>query len=424
MKRFRANSSGPGWTRRHAIIGAAGFAACSNPPATTEERAAKEPETEALWPRQGPPALRGAVIAQRRRRAAVDGDTFGGGGPVLPLYRRSDFDALAEAGANLVVMSFPELWTVGPPWRRDNAMADVLGRQLDDARATGLHVVLALRSGPGRSDFIFHRDAAGDWFPADLIVDSVWRDREAQVAWSEMCADAARLVGGRSEIAGLNIMVEPEPNVGGLNRDGVRLGAWSPEEYLAQVGEVSDWKRIAGDVARTARAAAQGLPILISPPAFGRTDFLPVMGAPPVDGVVWCIHDYEPREFTHHPETSAGIILFSEGGDRFEQRIDAVRANAGAPIFLGEFGASRWAQGVDEYYAARIAACEARSVGWAAFRWPTQDAAYEDPTRCSTCCWVGGVEMARPSRRCARRGRAMRFGRHVCADGASRTAAG
>ncbi len=27
--------------------------------------------------------------------------------------------------------------------------------------------------------------------------------------------------------------------------------------------------------------------------------------------------------------------------------------------------------------AARIAACEARGIGWAAFRWPTQDAAYE-----------------------------------------------
>ena len=321
--------------------------------------------------------LRGAVIAQRRRRAAVDGDMFGGGGPVLPLYHRSDFDALAESGANLVVMSFPELWTVGPPWRRAPAMADVLGRQLDDARAAGLFVVLALRSGPGRSDFVFHRDSAGDWFPEDLIVDSIWRERDAQAAWGEMCADAARLLGGRSEIVGLNIMVEPEPNVGGLNREGGRLGAWEPPQYLAAVSDVSDWKRIAGDVAREVRAAA-GLPILISPPAFGRTDFLPVMGAPPVDGVVWCVHDYEPRAFTHHPETSTGIAVFSEGGDdTFEKRIDAVRANAAAPIFLGEFGASRWAQGVDEYYAARIAACEVRGIGWAAFRWPTQDASYE-----------------------------------------------
>jgi len=371
MKRFRTDASGGEWTRRSAIVAAAGLAACSNPPA------AAQPSAHPLWPMTGPPVLRGAVIAQRRRRIDVDGATFGGGGAVLPRYQRSDFEALAAAGANLVVMSFPELWTVGAPWKRDAAMADTLGRQLDDARAAGLFVVLALRSGPGRSDFIFHRDSAGDWFPEQLIVDSVWRAADQQAAWAEMCADAARLVRDRSGIAGLNIMVEPEPNVGGFNREGRRLGAWEPEQYVAQVSDISDWKRISGEVARKARAAAPDLPILISPPAFGRTDFLSVMGAPPVSGVVWCVHDYEPREFTHYPETSAGMAVFSESGDyTFAKRLAAVMSGD-APVFLGEFGASRWAQDVDGYYAARIAACEARGVNWAAFRWPTQDAGYE-----------------------------------------------
>lgn len=376
MKRFRMEKSG-GWTRRGALAaaagGAAGLAACANP----VEVAAGAPGEHPLWPMGGAPVLRGAVIAQRRRRKEVDGDTFGGGGAALPLYLRSDFDRLAGAGANLVVMSFPELWTVGPPWRRDAAMADLLGRQLDDAKAAGLYVVLALRSGPGRSDFIFHRDAQDSWFPARLIVDSIWREREAQAAWADMCAYAARLVKGRSEIAGLNIMVEPEPNVGGLNREGQRLGAWTPDEYAAQVSEVSDWSRIAGEIAGRVRAEAPALPILISPPAFGRTDFLPVMSPAPVNGVVWCVHDYEPREFTHHPENSAGLTFFSEGGaETFERRIDSVKRSDG-PVFLGEFGASRWASRIDAYYAARIAACEARGMGWAAFRWPTQDKAYE-----------------------------------------------
>ena len=69
--------------------------------------------------------------------------------------------------------------------------------------------------------------------------------------------------------------------------------------------------------------------------------------------------------------------MFGEGGEHtFAGRLDSVMTGD-APVFLGEFGASRWAQGVDEYYAARIAACEARGVNWAAFRWPTQDGAYE-----------------------------------------------
>lgn len=372
MKRFRSDGIGGYWSRRSAILGAAALAACNNP-AAMAQRAASHP----LWPVPGPPVLRGAVIAQRRRRIAVDGPAFGGGGAVLPAYRRTDFDALAGAGANLVVMSFPEFWTVGRPWTRDAQMADVLGQQLDDAKAAGLYVVLAMRSGPGRSDFIFHREAQDTWFPGRLIDDTIWREADAQAAWGAMCEDAAKLVRSRSEIAGLNIMVEPEPNVGGLNHAGGRLGAWQADAYAAQVSRISDWKRIAGDVARRVRAAASDLPILIAPPAFGRTDFLPVMGPPPVPGVVWCVHDYEPRAFTHHPEAAAGQAVFSEGGaDTFEARIDKVMTGD-APVFLGEFGAARWAPGVTDYYAARIAACEARGIGWAAFRWPTQDAGYE-----------------------------------------------
>jgi len=88
------------------------------------------------------------------------------------------------------------------------------------------------------------------------------------------------------------------------------------------------------------------------------------------------VHDYEPREFTHHPREPAGISVFGEGGeDTFVHRLDSLKADA--PIFLGEFGASRWAKGVNAYYGARISACEARGISWAAFRWPTRDTAYE-----------------------------------------------
>lgn len=356
------------WTRRAVVAGAGALAVM---PAVAQSSG------HPLWPMSGPPVLRGVVIAQRRRRQGVDGDTFGGGGPVLPAYGQPEFDALVRAGANLVVMSFPELWTVAKPWKPDPAMAVTLYRQLELAKAAGLNVVVALRSGPGRSDFVFHRDAAGTWFPANLIVDSIWTDAEAQAAWADMCVDIAKGIVGRSEIAGLNIMVEPDPNVSGTNKQGQRLGAWTPAEYARDVSEISDWKRIAAGIAQKVRAAAPGLPILISPPAFARTDFLPVMGEPPVKNTVWCVHDYEPRAYTHSPKESRGIPAFSEGGkNTFAARLDAAR-NQSAPVFLGEFGASRWLDDIDDYYRARIAACEQRGVGWAAFRWPTRDTSYE-----------------------------------------------
>ncbi len=372
MERFLPENLSGNWTRRGAIAAAAGLAACNGPPAAAQLSA-----PHPLWPLEGQPALRGAVIAQRRRRTEIDGATFGGGGAVLPSYRQSDFDALAEAGANLVVMSYPELWTVKRPFVRDNAMADMLGRQLDDAKDAGLYVILALRSGPGRSDFIFHRDARDTWFPASLVVESIWTDLEEQSAWGEMCVDAAKLVAGRAEIAGLNLMVEPEPNVSGVNLNGQPLGAWRPAQYVAEVARVSDWRRISADIAKQVRAASADLPILVSPPSFAHTDFLSVMGPPPVAGLVWCVHDYEPREYTHHPKDAAGISVFGEAGaNAFAARIDAARQQ-GVPLFLGEFGASRWLSDIDAYYRARVAACEARGIGWAAFRWPTSNSSYE-----------------------------------------------
>ncbi len=277
MKRFRPENPHGNWTRRGAIAAAAGLAACSGSIA-----AAQSVQPHPLWPTEGPPVLRGAVIAQRRRRLEVDGDTFGGGAAVLPSYGRSDFDALAEAGANLVVMSFPELWTVKPPYRRDTAMTDILGEQLDAAMAAGLYSVVALRSGPGRSDFIFHREARDTWFPGNLIVESIWTHLDQQAAWGEMCVDVAKIVAGRTDIAGLNLMVEPEPNVSGKNKRGQPLGAWQPNQYAAEVSGQSDWRRISAEIAQKVRAASPDLPILISPPAFARTDFLSVMGKPPV----------------------------------------------------------------------------------------------------------------------------------------------
>jgi len=385
MERFRPENLDRWWTRRSAIAAAAGLAAAQ------PQAGAQKPAAHPLWPMDGPPVLRGAVIAQRRRRTEVDGDTFGGGAAALPAYGAAEFDALAEAGANLVVMSFPELWTVGRQHRLDPVMAAQLQAQLKLAREAGLYVVVGLRSGPGRSDFVFHRDAAGSWFPARLIVDSIWTNLDEQAAWAEMCADAAKMLAGQPEIAGLNIMVEPDPNVSGTNRKGQRLGAWTPKEYAAEVSRVSDWRRVARDCAMKVRTVAPDLPILISPPAFARTDFLPVMGQPPVAGTVWCVHDYEPRDYTHQSRNSRGIAIFSEGGaDTFANRIDAAKRQ-GAPVFLGEFGAARWGHELDTYYSSRIAACEARGVGWAAFRWPTSDAAYEQQDDTFNLTWGGAA---------------------------------
>lgn len=361
-------------SRRTALTGlaAAGLSAACSP--SSEAKTLRE--FSPLWPASGPPVLRGATIAQRRRRPQVDGDTFGGARAALPAYGAREFDALAEAGANLVVMSYPELWAVERPWRRDNAVWDQLEEQLDLAAASGLYTVVGHRSGPGRSDFIFHR--GGDWFPKELVVETIWNDREAQAAWGEMCLDTASLMKGRKESAGLLLMVEPENNYQARRADGSLLGATSPALYRERLEDVFDWSRISGGIARSIRKAAPKLPVLISPPAYARTDYLEVMGPPPVAGTVWCVHDWEPRRYTHTSGREAGLSFPDEDDADFTRRVAAAKAVAGgAPIFLGEFGASVHAIRRGVFHAARIARCEEAGLAWSAFRWPTFDDAYE-----------------------------------------------
>ena len=98
MKRFRMGTDG-GWTRRGALAaGAASLVACSNSsvPVPSETREGEH----LLWPMKGPPVLRGAVIAQRRRRVAVDGDTFGGGQAILPRYQQLQAGEVEDKGGN------------------------------------------------------------------------------------------------------------------------------------------------------------------------------------------------------------------------------------------------------------------------------------------------------------------------------------
>jgi hypothetical protein len=355
-------------TRRAALLGlgAAGLAGA----------ASAAPPEHPLWPRHGPPVLRGATIAQRRRRDSLDGPpgAFAGPEKAVPAYGAADFDALAEAGANLVVMSLPELWTVTPPYRRDAAMVDLLGRQLDLARKAGLYAVVGLRSGPGRSDFIFHRESAGTWFPKDMMVDDIWRNREAQAAWIEMCADAAKLIAGRAETAGLLLMVEPDPNVSGVDAKGMVLDVYEPRKFWSRVSEASDWRRIAADAARKVRAVSQDLPVLISPPGFARADYAAGMGGLPVEGCVWCVHDYEPWVLTHlerDRKAPRGPVALGSFAAR------AADLSKSAPVFLGEFGAARWSPKAADIVRARIATCEAGGMNWSVFRWPTLDDDYE-----------------------------------------------
>ena len=49
-----------------------------------------------------------------------------------------------------------------------------------------MFAVITFRTGPGRSDFTFYSEGAGDWFDPELLREWVWEDKTSQEAWIEM----------------------------------------------------------------------------------------------------------------------------------------------------------------------------------------------------------------------------------------------
>jgi len=116
-----------------------------------------------------------------------------GPGPIGPPYVQGDFDRLAAMGANYVNVSHPGLFTEAPPYVLDEAV-----------------------TGPGRSEFTFFWDEAGDWFDASYLNDSVWQDQAAQDGWVAMWHYTADRYRHNPIVVGYDLMVEPNSNeVGG-----------------------------------------------------------------------------------------------------------------------------------------------------------------------------------------------------------------
>jgi hypothetical protein len=323
-----------------------------------------------LWDNSAGTRLRGMVVAQRRVYATIDGPEFLGPGPVGAPVSEASLQRLSTLGANLVVLSLPAPASESPPYALDRAIEQHLHRLVRRCARQGLFVVIGFRSGPGRSEFTFHRDQAGSWFPASAIDESVWQSREAQDGWVAMWQRTARQFRIYPNLAGYLLMVEPNANLAAPGADGGDLDIWEADRLAELVaGTPADWPALAARLARAVRLEDTVTPILVSPDGYASLAFAGLVDLEAVPGQVLAIHDYAPRAYTHQP-AGAGIGFNPD-------RADFAQATRG-PWMLGEFGVSRWAPGADRYLTSRIAAAEAAGAGWSAFRWDSGWRVYED----------------------------------------------
>jgi hypothetical protein len=339
------------------------LAACGAPPPVAPELnqapdalptdVSAEPPAQAdewsLWSNGA--QLRGANLWQRIVVPELDGPEFLGDGYIGPPVEQSDFDALAALGANVVDLSHPGLFTERPPYVLDEQVQANLDRLIDMAAQADLFVVITFRTGPGRSDFTFYRDGAGDWFAADLLVESVWTDAAAQDAWIDMWRYAADRYRDEAVVVGYDLMCEP-------NGEGIFLDVYDPELFYPEhAGSLLDWNQFFPRIVEGIRQVDDETPVLVSAQGWGAVRWLPALVPTEDERTVYMVHQYEPQEmYTHQdPQGANGYpgeydVDYDGAADRFDRAwmegllapVAAFQETHGLPVSVNEFGVERW----------------------------------------------------------------------------------
>ena len=301
-----------------------------------------------LWDNATGPHLRGAVLPQRRVYPAIDGDTFLGPGPVGTPISDAALASLANTGGNLALLSHPGIYSETAPYRIDHQIADHLARLVERCARHGLYTVIGFRTGPGRSEFTFHRDDGDSWFPASMIDERVWSDGEAQSAWGEMWKHTARLFRSNSAVAGYLPMVEPNGS---------------------HVVRRSLWPQFARRLAQVIREVDTETPLLMSPDGYANVAYESAIDLSGLENTVLAIHDYSPFAYTHSPPMGAAS---------FSNETAQILPPSSNRWMVGEWGVHRWAHRAPEFARLRLQSMEEQGANSAWFSWPSGWGDYEE----------------------------------------------
>ena len=322
-----------------------------------------------LWNNATGPHLRGAVLAQRRVYTSLDGSVFLGDGAVGTPVTDAALQALVQSGANLVILSHPGTYTEQAPHIPDPAIEAHLDDMIDRCEQVGLFAVIGLRTGPGRSEFTFHKADAGSWFDEAMIDDSVWTSQAAQDGWARMWESLATRYRHRPNVAGYLMMVEPNANQSAPDGQGGILDEWDPVRLARFTdGRLSDWPSLSRRLARRIRSVDPETPILVSPAGFAHRRFASLLDLNDTSGMVLAVHNYAPRRYTHQAR--------EDDLDFAPHEADFAPMNA-THWMVGEFGTARWAPRASEYLRQQVSAFEQAGAGWAVFRWDSGWRVYE-----------------------------------------------
>ena len=321
--------------------------------------------------------LRGANIYQRIVYPDVYDDPVAwGNGPLGPNFTQDDFNALSNAGANVVVLSHPGLYDDRPPYSFDQEAQDNLDRYIGMAKKANLFIIISFRTGPGRSEFTFF-GVGNDTFGLTHLNDEVWKDKNAQNKWADMWKYTAARYKNEPNVIGYELMVEP-------NSNGVWLDIYNPEDfYPAYENSTYDWNQMYPNIVSAIREVDNNTPILISPMSWSSVRWLNSLSIPSESRIVYSVHQYEPQSEYTHQEYSTNMLSYPESFEwngeqtQFDKSwfetyllpIDQFKSDNNAQVTVTEYGLERSVPGAEIYLDDEVAAFEKRGMNYFIWSW-------------------------------------------------------
>lgn len=277
---------------------------------------------------------------------------------------REDFQALRDAGANVVALNFPGPYRVSAPYDTDTTALQYLDDAIGWAREAGLSVIIHFRNGPGKSEGTF---AGGE-------DETVWYSAEEQEKWVEMW----RFVAGRyrdfSEVVAYNLMVEPHPDL--------------PVAQAPLTAAV--WNDLAKRITNGIREVDGDTPIIVSGITYSNPVALPDLEPTGDARTLYSFHLYEPFQFTHQGLEWAGTgdvsglvypglipsDLYEETRYWDKTLVEEFLATArtfqtryAVPMYVGEFGCNRHVASCSNYFTDLLSIFEENGWSYTFFNW-------------------------------------------------------
>jgi hypothetical protein len=334
--------------------------------------------------------LRGANIYQRIVYPDVwDEPEVWGNGPLGTVFTQEDFDTLAAAGANYVVLSHPGLYDDKSPYNLNSSVQENLDKFISMAEKADLFVVIAFRTGPGRSEFSFLEVTKRDRFGKSRINNEVWKDESAQGKWVEMWRYAADRYRNHPAVIGYELMVEP-------NANGIWLETENPGDFYPEYeGTTYDWNQLYKRISAGIREVDSVTPVLIGSMNWCGVSWLPYLEPTGDERTIYTVHQYEPQdEYTHQAADKSGAFpheypgRFDTNGDGVIEgvdkawisgllgTVDSFTTQYGVPVAVTEYGLIRWQPGAALFIDDEMAVFEESGVNYAIWSWQPVSPAY------------------------------------------------